>query len=218
MLARILPFAIYLGFIGIEDLARLLGASPSLLLFLYPAKICAVGAALWHYRQSYVELAWKDLAHAGNLVFSILIGAVVFLLWIQMTWPFAIFGTLTGYDPTGIQDGAARMAIIASRLFGAAVIVPIMEELFWRSFVIRYIMNPDFLRIPIGAFSWVSFALVSVLFGLEHNLWLAGIMAGVAYNIVLYRTRSIAHCIVAHAVTNGMLGVYVVATNSWRFW
>ncbi|KAF0182311.1 MAG: abortive infection protein [Nitrospirae bacterium] len=218
MLARILPFAIYLGFIGIEDLARLLGAAPSLLLLLYPVKICAVCAALWYYRQSYVELAWKDLAHAGNLAFSVLIGAVVFLLWIQMTWPFAVFGTLTGYDPSGIQDDAARMAIIASRLFGAAIIVPIMEEIFWRSFVIRYIINPDFLRIPVGAFSWASFALVSVLFGLEHNLWLAGIMAGVAFNIVLYRTRSIAHCIIAHAVTNGMLGAYVLATNSWRFW
>ncbi len=218
MLARILPFAVYIAFIGIEDLARLLGAADRLLLFLYPLKIFAVAAALWHFRRSYSELKWKDLAGAGNSAFSIGIGVAVFAFWIQMTWPFAVFGTLTGYDPTAIEDTSVRYFMITTRIIGAAMVVPVMEEIFWRSFVIRYIINPDFLRVPVGSFSWLSFALVSVLFGLEHNLWLAGIMAGVAYNLVLYRTKSVAQCVLAHAVTNALLAVYVLATSSWHFW
>ncbi len=218
MLPRILPFAVYIAFIGIEDLARMLGAADRLLLFLYPLKISAVVAALWHFRRSYVELQWKDLASAGSSAFSIGIGAAVFAFWIQMTWPFAVFGTLTGYDPTTIESASVRYFMITTRIIGAAMVVPVMEELFWRSFVIRYIINPDFLRVPVGCFSWLSFALVSVLFGFEHNLWMAGIMAGVAYNLVLYRTRSIAQCVLAHSVTNALLAVYVLATHSWHFW
>jgi CAAX prenyl protease-like protein len=56
------------------------------------------------------------------------------------------------------------------------------------------------------------------MFGFEHNYILAGIMAGVAYNILLYKTRSLAQCVLAHAVTNLALAVYVVVTGNWQFW
>jgi CAAX prenyl protease-like protein len=58
----------------------------------------------------------------------------------------------------------------------------------------------------------------AVLFGLEHNLILAGIMAGVAYSLLLYWTKSIYQCILAHAVTNLVLGIYVLQTGYWQFW
>ena len=93
-----------------------------------------------------------------------------------------------------------------------------MEEIFWRSFLIRYIISSDFEKIPIGRFTWSSFLISTVLFGLEHNLFLAGMMAGIAYNLLLYRTKSLAHCIFAHAVTNLLLGIYVLATGKWQFW
>ncbi|MGA7827253.1 MAG: CPBP family glutamic-type intramembrane protease [Geobacteraceae bacterium] len=56
------------------------------------------------------------------------------------------------------------------------------------------------------------------MFGLEHNLFLAGIMAGIAYNLLLYRTKSLSACILAHGLTNLALGIYVLQTGKWYFW
>ncbi len=109
--------------------------------------------------------------------------------------------------------------VLASiRLFGAAVVVPIMEELFWRSFLIRWVINPDFEKVPIGTFTLASCAATVVLFGLEHQLWLAGMMAGAAYNVLLYKTGRLWPCILAHATTNFILGAHVLMTAEWRWW
>jgi CAAX prenyl protease-like protein len=93
-----------------------------------------------------------------------------------------------------------------------------MEELFWRSFLIRYIIGNDFSKIPIGTFSWASFLITVVLIGLEHHYFLAGMMAGAVFNLLLYFTRSISQCILAHAVANLALGIYVLQTGKWLFW
>jgi CAAX prenyl protease-like protein len=139
-------------------------------------------------------------------------------MWIIMDFPAAIMGTLRGFDPNFLREDAARIFLTASRLAGASLVVPVMEELFWRSFLIRYVISPDFSRIPIGSFTWPSFLITAVLFGLEHNLFVAGILAGIAYNLLLYYTRSLSACILAHAVTNFTLGVYVLQTGKWHFW
>ena len=104
------------------------------------------------------------------------------------------------------------------RIFGASVVVPIMEELFWRSFLIRWIVNTRFESVPLGTFTVGSFLITVVLFGLEHNLWLAGMMAGAAYNLLLYRTGRIWPCILAHGLTNFLLGVHVLVTQEWQWW
>jgi hypothetical protein len=108
--------------------------------------------------------------------------------------------------------------LIAFRLGGAALVVPVMEELFWRSFALRFLISSDFRSVPLGKFSWYSFIVVSILFGLEHHEWLSGMLAGMIYALVLYRTRNLFDPILAHAVTNLLLGVYVLTTGSWSFW
>lgn len=224
MLPRILPFALYMSFIGIEELLRYLVSAGALsisaegMLYLYPVKIAVVGAAVIALWPRYSELRLRDLGRLTHTAASALLGIVVFVLWITMDWPFATFGTLQGYNPYAAASDTTRAFLIGARLLGAVVVVPVMEELFWRSFLIRYIINPQFSKVPIGRFSWSSFLIITVLFGLEHNLWLAGMMAGAAYNLLLYYTRSIAQCVVAHAVTNAALGVYVLQAGQWRFW
>ena len=69
-----------------------------------------------------------------------------------------------------------------------------------------------------GTFTWASFLTTSALFAVEHDRWLAGLIAGLAYNGLYYRTRSLNACIVAHGITNLGLGIYVLAGNQWRFW
>jgi CAAX prenyl protease-like protein len=93
-----------------------------------------------------------------------------------------------------------------------------MEELFWRSFLMRWIDAPDFESVAPSQLSLKSFIITVLLFGFEHNLWLAGIVAGAAYSLLYMRHRSLWSPILAHAVTNGLLGIWVVRTGNWSYW
>lgn len=210
-------------FIGLEEFARYLQRREILLVgehalyWLYPVKAVVVGAVLIYFRKHYQEIRFSDLGRSAFTVASLLAGLGIFWLWIHMDWSFGTLGTPAGFNPS-VFDGPARAGMTAVRLVGAVLIVPVMEELFWRSFLLRYIIDSDFAKVPIGTVSWTSFLITVVLFGLEHNYILAGMMAGAAFNLLLYYTRSIAQCILAHAVANLALGIYVLQTGAWRFW
>ena len=90
--------------------------------------------------------------------------------------------------------------------------------LFLRSFVLRYVTVPDFMRVPIGEYSQTAFWAVAGLSALAHPEWLVAIVASVAYTLLLRQTRSLFACVVAHAVTNCALGVYVLATGAYQYW
>jgi CAAX prenyl protease-like protein len=114
--------------------------------------------------------------------------------------------------------GSLVLPWIAIRLLGSSIVVPVMEELFWRSFLLRYLVNPDFRQVPLGTFTASALAISVALFGVEHNQWFAGMVAGLLYTLLLYRTKSLFSCIVAHTVTNFLLGVYVLTTQQWQYW
>jgi membrane protease YdiL (CAAX protease family) len=198
MTARVAPFAIYFVFLTLEAAISWLAAfAPGLFswrqltaLWAYPVKTVAVLAALIYFWPQYDELRGKLIVSWGEGLLAVTVGVVVYLAWV-----LAVF-----------------------RTFGAAITVPIMEELFWRSFLIRYLISPNFQDVRIGAFAPVSFIGTVALFGVEHNLWLAGMMAGVAYNLLLYRTGRLWPCIFAHGVTNGILACHVLMTGEIQWW
>ena len=218
--SRVFPFAIYILFILIHDLlSKVLDPVPlatHLIALTYPLRILAVTAALAWFWKTYDELTGERFK-TRDLLYALTIGVLVFVLWIQMDWDFAVMGDRDAYNPRTLP-GSWFYLFVSIRLFGAAVVVPIFEELFWRSFILRYIINPNFTAVKLGAFTWPSFLISAALFGTEHNLWLAGIMAGLLYNLLLYKTRSLWMCILAHGVTNLLLGIYVLMTGQWAFW
>ncbi|HBG45891.1 MAG TPA: CAAX prenyl protease-related protein [Deltaproteobacteria bacterium] len=205
---------------GLRYLSPYLGLSigTGAAVYFYPMKIVAAGLALLYFRKDYDELCFRDLLRPAMTAQSILAGLAIFILWINMDWGFARFGPAEAFDPGSIENDTNRALYIATRLFGASVLVPVMEEIFWRSFLLRYIANPDFRGVAIGAWALTPFLAITVLFGLEHNMVAAGLMAGAAYNLLLFRTRSIAQCVIAHSTTNLALGIYVMMTGSWQFW
>ncbi len=182
----------------------------------YPLKIVLIGIILIIFWRNYEEM--KDRPRGVELLISVAAGAVVFAIWINLDIPFASVGRVEGFNPFIFGSGAVAWTFVGIRLFGASVVVPVFEELFWRSFIIRYIVDIDFEKIPLGTFTWVSFIVTTIFFGLEHNLWLAGIIAGVVYALLLYRTKRLIYPIVSHGVTNLLLGLYVLLTGSWQFW
>lgn len=214
MWPRILPFAAYMAFIGVSSLLPTGVGSD---LWLYPMKTLVVLGLLVYFWSSYQELHGPIFTDAKDAGVGIGVGVLVYVLWVQMDWSWATQGEITGYNPFEEGDGLG-WGLAAVRIFGASIVVPLMEELFWRSFLIRWVINPDFEQVAFGTFTLASFGTTVVLFGLEHNLWLAGMMAGVAYNGLYYKTRRLWPCVVAHATTNCILGIHVLATQEWQWW
>ena len=186
--------------------------------FLYIAKTLIVGALLWFWRQKYAADVSSGLT-IGEWLTAVFCGLLVLVIWIVPDGYLLEFGQSSGFNPHAFGwPGGAVKGLIAVRLIGAAVVVPVMEELFWRSFLMRYLINPDFRSVPMGAFAWFSFLGVAILFGLEHHRVVVGIIAGVLYGVLLIRQKKLKGVILAHGVTNFGLGIYVLVTGNWMFW
>ncbi len=211
-LPYVLPFAMFLLLTGPVRFF------PALSPFLYIAKTIIVGALLWFWRHEYAADMFPGLSFREWLT-ALFCGLLVLVIWIVPEGYLFQFGQNSGFDPHAFGwSGAATKGLIAVRLIGAAVVVPVMEELFWRSFLMRYLINPDFRSVPVGAFTWLSFMGVAILFGLEHHRVIVGIIAGLLYGLLLIRQKKLKGVILAHGVTNLGLGIYVLLTGSWMFW
>lgn len=213
--ARILPFLTYVVFLVAGDALGGLGVSAGALRWLYPLKVGAVALMLALFWRRYAELR-SSLPSPKVAAVAIAAGAAVWALWISLDAGWMVVGSAAGFDP---RDGAALdWALVLSRILGAALVVPVMEELFWRSFVMRRIASPDFEKVDPAQVGWMSFIITCVLFGFEHDLWLAGIVAGATYCALFMRHRTLWSPILAHAVTNCLLGVWVLGTGNWSYW
>lgn len=220
-LARCLPFALYIAFLV---LAGWLGTYPAGAYphfdqrWLYAVQISAVIGVLVFFRHDYSEMSTRSAVRAADWGLSLLLGLGVFVLWINLDSGWAVLGEARqGFVPLN-AEGDLDWPLIAMRIFGAAAVVPVMEELFWRSFLQRWVEHKDFLSQAPSAVSLNALLLVSVVFGFEHRQWLAGIVAGLAYGYLYRRSGSLWPPIVAHSLTNFLLGVWVVRTGQWQFW
>lgn len=215
LLACVAPFALYMTLLAVEQGARHWGGESLDVRWLYPVKVTGVALLLWHFRREYGELLARPAR--APLVIAILLGVLVFVLWINLDHGWFNLGGAAGYDPR-TPDGGMDWTLVAFRLAGAALVVPLMEELFWRSFLLRWIERQDFLSVPAAEVGWRAILISSLLFGVEHSLWFAGILAGLAY-AWLYRTYgNLWVPITAHATTNLILGLWVLHTGAWQFW
>ena len=178
----------------------------------YPVKTILVAASLIYFWKAYR----KEIKFSFSWL-AVISGVVVFFIWVLPEGLYPQIG-YSEFNPYKQASGYGVYFLIAFRLVGASLIVPIMEELFWRSFALRFSIRSDFKSLPLGHFSWFSFILISLLFGFEHHRWLVGIFAGMIYAGVLYRRRNLFDPILSHAITNFLLGVYVVLTHQWSFW
>jgi CAAX prenyl protease-like protein len=179
---------------------------------MYPIKTVLVASSLIYF--------WNDYKQEIRFSFSclsVLSGILVFFIWILPEGMYPHIGH-SEFNPYKHANGYGVYFVIIFRLIGAILVVPLMEELFWRSFALRFAIKSDFKSVPLGQFSWLSFIFISILFGIEHQRWLVGIFAGMVYSGVLYRSKNLFDPILSHAITNSLLGVYVLSTHQWSFW
>lgn len=214
---RSAPFAIYIAFLPIgQALATLVPEAD--LRWLYGLQIALTSLALASFWSRFDELHVRALPRVRDVLTAIVAGLLVFLLWINLDHASLRFGDAgNGFDPRR-TDGSVNPLLVLARVTGAVVVVPLMEELFWRSFLARWVDHQVFLELPPQRISIKAISMTSALFAVEHTLWFAGLLAGVTYAAIYRRSGNLWVPMLSHSVTNGALAWWVLQTGNWQFW
>jgi uncharacterized protein len=187
----------------------------------YVLRVAILGVALWVFSRDVLDFRVRQF------VPTVLVGLAVFAIWIapdllipgyREHWLLqnSITGTLGSSIPGDLR---ASGLVLFFRTARAIVLVPIIEELFWRAWLLRWLVRPDFQNVPLGTYTAGAMWISAVLFASEHGpYWDVGLVAGLIYNVWIIRTKSLGDCILAHAVTNGALCLYVIMTGRWEYW
>ncbi len=217
-LVRVVPFAIFLGLTFLQD-----KFGDAARYWIYLAKTL-VGAAMlavvWrHIRELEWRFSWE----------AMVVGIAVFVLWVGLDDLIATFGwpaypklgpARTLWNPNDAFGAGSSLAwfFIFTRIAGSTLVVPPFEELFYRSFLYRYLGRKDFLSVPLGKFFPMPFVVASAVFAAAHREWIAALLCGFAYQgLVIWKNR-LGDAITAHAITNFLLGLWVIWRGAWQFW
>jgi uncharacterized protein len=212
--AYVLPMAIFLAFTWVGT------TWPALYPLSYVVKVVLVAIALAVLWRHYTKISWR------YWWLGLIVGVIGIFQWVPMQlWlqRFQFFAPPDDpFDPTKTFASSPAMlyGFLAVRIIGAVLVVPVMEELFWRDFLWRQILAPnDFKLAEVGERSWSAFLIVSIVFAFVHgNWWLTSIVWALMIGALLMYTRSLGACIIAHAVTNLLLAGYVLWQRDWAFW
>ena len=218
LIAYALPMGVFLAALALVGAVKQVGGSfwlerPEY--WLYPVQTFVCAALLWWFWREY------DFRGLRQPLIAAGVGVLVFVLWIAPQSFFGVAARTDGFNPTVFADQpVAYWTTVALRFLRLVVIVPLVEEIFWRGFLLRYFVDEKFDRVPFGTFTWLSFGVVAVGFMLVHSTadWPAALVTGALYNWVAYRTKSLGACVLAHALTNLMLGIWIMNTRQWGFW
>jgi len=217
--ARIAPFVLFMVFLALRGAAPADGSwwgiDPR---WIYGLSVLGVAAVLAYFWPEYGELARQTLPDARQAALAVAVGAGVCLLWINLDAPWMTLGQASARFTPVAANGAIDWPLVAVRWLGAVLLVPVMEELFWRSFLMRWIEAPVFDGVDPRRVRFRAIVVSTFIFMLAHTLWLAAVIAGLAYAWLYVRSGKLWLPVIAHAVTNGALGAWVIATGNWQFW
>ncbi len=224
ILARVVPFAVFLALTLLQasfgDAGRY---------WIYLAKTLVGAWLLWELRGVLAEMRWAWSWEA------LLVGVVIFGVWVGLD-PFypgqdeLLFRVGFGKNPAenpkppwnpfdAFGAGTAMgWFFVVVRIAGSSVVVPPIEEVFYRSFLYRYLISPEFERVPLNRVHSTAMGISALIFGFAHQEWLAGILCALAYQWLVLRKNRLGDAMTAHAITNLLLGLWVVGRGAWKFW
>jgi membrane protease YdiL (CAAX protease family) len=204
----------------------------------YLAKTLVGAWLIWEMRPFVSEMRWAMSWEA------VVVGVGVFVIWVGLdsyylhtneliqNYVFPFFKKIgLGFlcsdakpvipwkpDEQFGSGSALAWLFILTRIMGSTLVVPPLEEVFYRSFLYRYIARVDFQSVPLDQFLPLPFFATAAVFGFSHNEWLAGILCGAAYQWLVIRKHRLGDAMTAHAITNCLLGLWVVWRGAWHFW
>jgi hypothetical protein len=216
---RIIPFVVFLLITGIQGK---LGEDSRF--WAYFAKTLAGAGLLWVVWPFIPEMRWRWSWLALGA------GMGVFVLWVGLDTLMAatgmpgtyhrLPGPLNPWNPF-VQYGESSFwawILVFTRLAGSTLVVPPLEEVFYRSFVYRYLISSRFETVAMSRFDLRSFVITSTVFALSHGEWLAALLCGFIYQWVVLKKNRLGDAMVAHAITNFLLGLWVIFRPAWHYW
>lgn len=233
LLARVAPFVIFLALTFCQG-----QFGPASAYWFYLAKTLVGVWLIWEMRPLVSEMRWAVSWEA------IIVGIGVFVMWVGLDPYYAHSGEISKnyicpflkniglgwlcsdskleelWNPNEQFGKGSALAwlMIATRTLGSTLVVPPLEEVFYRSFLYRYIAKVDFLSVPLNRFLPLPFLATAAVFGLAHFQWLAGILCGLAYQWLVFRKDRLGDAMTAHAITNFLLSLWVIWRGAWQFW
>ncbi len=209
MLVRAVPFLLFLCLTIMQG-----KFGPDSLYWVYLGKTVFGIALVWFMHPIVKEMRWAFSWEA------VLVGVLVCVMWVGIDRFYPHLGKGAAWNPPAQFGANSTLAwvCIVGRILGSSIIVPPLEEVFYRSFLYRYIINPNILSVPLSKFNPMAFVFTAVVFGFSHGEWLAGILCAFAYQGLVIRKNRLGDAMTAHGITNFFLGVWVVWRGEWNFW
>lgn len=202
--------------------------------WVYPLQTVLCAGVLVLFRRHYTLVPWRGLGLACVL------GIAGIAFWIAPAllreslvqkghtpaawWQWLGLAERTeGFDPNIASGSALWFSLtVGMRFLRMTLVVPLVEELFWRGFLMRFLLTEDgrFERVAFGTHRWKVFWLVTLGVMLIHNTedYLGAFVWGSLVYFVAVRTKSLGACVFMHAVGNLALGLYVMKTQQWGYW
>ena len=221
--ARVAPFVIFLLLTAAQGK---FGAASAY--WFYLAKTLVGLWLIFVIRPLVAEMRWAfswEAVLVGGGIFAVWVGisgewTTQNSLWLKLGLSHAPKNPAAAWNPNTQFGSGSALAwfFVTVRILGSTFIVPPIEEIFYRSFLYRYIAKPDFQSVPLNQFLPLPFFATAGLFGFSHNEWLAGILCGASYQWLVLRKNRLGDAMTAHAITNFLLGVWIVWRGDWKFW
>jgi len=210
ILVRVIPFAV---FAALTIFQGRFGAAS--LYWIYALKTILGAWLLWQMRHHVKEMKWSFSWEA------VVVGVGVCAVWIGLDGYYpTLFHRCGNFNPASTYGSGSAMAMIfiGVRIIGSSLVVPPLEEIFFRSFLYRFLITPNFLEIPLNRLQWRAFLITGIIFGLGHYEWLPGILCAFAYQGLVIKKNRLGDAITAHAITNFLLAVWILAHRAHYFW
>jgi hypothetical protein len=209
------PFLTFIALLAVQKSLSFLGE------WEYAVRVAIVATVIFALSRRVLDFKVR------HFVPSLAIGIGVFALWIapdtlfpgwRQHWLFT--NSILGEVKISLNETQlASPLLLLFRTLSASIMVPILEELFWRGWLMRWLIKSDFEQVPLGTYETQSFWIVAALFALEHGpFWEVGLLTGIIYNAWMVRTKSLGDLIFVHGVTNLVLSLYVIYSKQWQFW
>ena len=209
--ARVLPFVVFVAITYFQDKLGLHSQY-----WVYGVKTVVGAWLLWAVWPFVPEMRWAATRRA------FWVGIGVFVLWVGLDQYYPKMGAGAGaiWNPFMAFGDNSKLAwgLVLMRFVGSVLIVPPLEEAFFRSFIYRYVASSDWSQVALSVWNWRAAGFSAVIFGFEHHEWLPGILCGLAYQWLTFKRGSLGEAMFAHAITNLALGIFVVSKGMWTFW
>jgi uncharacterized protein len=220
-IARVAPFVLFVLLTSGQGRFGLASAY-----WLYLIKTLVGLWLIFEMRPFVAEMRWAfswEAVAVGVAVFAVWVGingewTTQYSLWVKLGLSHPSAKPAFVWNPEAQFAPGLAWFFITVRILGSTFVVPHLEEVFYRSFLYRYIASPEFLGMPLNVFLPVPFFATAMIFGFSHNEWLAGIFCGAAFQWLVLRKNRLGDAMTAHAITNFLLGLWVVWRHAWNFW